>query len=98
MSRKNRFMIERSTRIPARLTAEQTAQLLGCEKHDISVLMNAKLLKPLGAPVANATKYFARVEIERLAEDAKWLSKATRAISDHWQQKNARRSPARAGE
>jgi hypothetical protein len=37
-------------RLPARLTAEQTAWVLGCQPHDVPILMAARLLKPLGHP------------------------------------------------
>ena len=45
-------------RAPLRLTAEQTAWVLNCQPHDIPVLVAARLLKPLGNPLANGTKFF----------------------------------------
>jgi hypothetical protein len=73
-------------RLPARLTAPQTAALLGFQTHDIPVLVKRKLLRPLGKPQANATRYFAARDIERLSSDSAWLSKATQTMSEHWQQ------------
>src|SRR5690242_12830171 len=55
-----------SRRLPARLTAEQAAILLGFAAHEIPMLVTAKLLKPLGKPSQSAVKYFATVDIERL--------------------------------
>ena len=78
-------------RLPARLTAEQTAEILGFQLHDIHVLVAAKLLQPLGSPAANAPKYFATVVIEALAENADWLARATRTLTKHWAEKNSKR-------
>jgi hypothetical protein len=70
----------------------QTAQLLGFSEHDIPVLIRVRLLKPLGNPPPNGHKYFATVELERLAQDPNWLDKATRAVTQHWQVKNRSRT------
>jgi hypothetical protein len=70
--------------IPARLTAEQVAHILGCQKHDIPVLARKHLLKPLGKPTQQAVKYYGAVDIEQKAGDLVWLSKATQALYDHW--------------
>lgn len=77
--------------IPARLDAKQTAQLLGFQEHDVPILVSRELLAPLGKPMDNARKYFARVEIMERADDPAWLGKATKAVSQHWQEKNASR-------
>jgi hypothetical protein len=58
--------------------------LLGFAEHDIPILVKAKLLSPLGKPQANAVKYFARVDVEELALDTKWLTRATAALYEHW--------------
>jgi len=72
-----------------------TAKILGVREHDIATLVRGRLLKPLGNPTANAPKYFATCELLRLANDVAWLDRATRAISQHWKNKNAGRSSAR---
>jgi hypothetical protein len=74
-----------------RIDAKQTAQILGFQEHDIPVVVSEGLLEPLGKPGQNCRKYFARVQIMDLAEDAKWLSKATNVLYEHWQGKNASR-------
>jgi hypothetical protein len=79
-------------RLPARLTVPETAALLGFADHDLPVLMAARLLKPLGNPAANAPKYFAAAEVERLAGDTKWLGAATTAISKYWRRKREART------
>ena len=58
-------------RLPSRLTAEQVAVLLGCQTHDIPVIVRAGLLRPLGNPVQNATKWFATKDLEEKMADEK---------------------------
>ena len=74
-----------------RLNSEDTATLLGFRSHDIPILIRAGLLKPLGRPADSAPKYFARVQVVALAADAKWLAKASEALTENWRNKNARR-------
>lgn len=82
-------------RPPARLTVEQAAWVLGCQAHDVPVLVAAKLLKPLGAPAANASKFFATSELLEATADRSFLAKITNTISRHWQEKNARKKSSR---
>lgn len=76
-------------RLPARLTAEQAAWVINCQPHDIPTLVNARLLKPLGNPTPWGVKYFAATELTELANDRTWLAKATNALNQYWQKKNA---------
>ena len=76
---------------PARLTAEQTAWYLGFGVHEITTLVAAGLLHPLGRPCQNSPKYFATAELDELKADRKWLAKATDAIRLYWHTKNSRR-------
>jgi hypothetical protein len=77
--------------LPARLTAEQAGWVLNCQAHDIPALINARLLKPLGQPAQNSTKYFATADVLEISKDRAWLVKITNAISQHWQHQNARK-------
>lgn len=77
---------------PARLNTAQTAARLGFKPHDIPVLAARGFLKPLGKPMSNSDKYYARARILELENDEEWLSRATAALSQHWQAKNARKS------
>jgi len=79
-------------RIQARQDATRTARLLGFAPNDIPVLIAAKMLRPLGKPVPNSTKYFATCYIEALAQDTDWLDAATQIIYDHWRGKNDRKT------
>jgi len=47
-------------------------------------------LTQLGDPAPNAPKWFAAVEIIRLAYDKDWLHKATKEIAKYWRQKRQR--------
>ena len=77
--------------LPVRLTAEQAGWVLNCQPHDIPALIHARLLKPLGNPSANGTKYFATTDLLETAKDRSWLVKMTTAINQHWQKQNAKR-------
>jgi hypothetical protein len=75
-------------RLPGRLTVAQASLLLGFHSVDLPVLIGKRLLRPLGKPAPNAIKYFARREIERLADDSAWLSRATQTMYEHWHKRN----------
>src|ERR1043165_1449130 len=81
--------------LPARLDVMATSKLLGFAEHDIQILMRAKRLEPLGDPAPNAPKWFAAVEVIRLAADRDWLSRASREVSKYWRQKRERFSKPR---
>jgi hypothetical protein len=78
-------------RLPGRLDAAQAGSVLGFAAHDMPELVRQKVIKPLGRPMPNAVKYFSASEVEELAKDRAWLSKATDAIYGHWQEKNRRK-------
>jgi hypothetical protein len=77
--------------LPGRLDVVTTAKLLGFAEHDIQILMAVGKLTPLGDPAPNAPKWFAAIEIIRLATDRDWLHKATKEVSKYWRHKRERR-------
>jgi hypothetical protein len=77
--------------LPARLTAEQAGWVLNCQPHDIPALISARLLKPLGNPAQNGTKFFATADVLETTKDRAWLVKVTTTINQHWQHQNARK-------
>jgi hypothetical protein len=81
--------------LPARLTAEQAAWVLNCQTHDVSILVAARLLKPLGNPAANGIKFLATAELLEQAKDKAWLVKVTNAVNHHWQKQNVRKKLVR---
>src|SRR6266851_4494133 len=87
-------LLLQSRRLPARLNALQAGVILGFPPFDITVLTTKKMLRPLGKPAQNSTKYFAAREIEKLANDIAWLRKATQVMQAHWTAKNGSRNPS----
>jgi len=83
--------------LPVRLNAEQASWVLNCQPHDIPALIHARLLKPLGNPAANGTKYFATAELLEMAKGYSWLVKMTAAINTHWQKQNGKKSRSENG-
>ena len=77
--------------LPARLDVVETAKLLGFAEHDVQILMASGKLTPLGDPAPNAPKWFAAMEIIRLATDKDWLNRATREVAKYWRHKRERR-------
>ena len=88
MNENQRQFLSLLGRPPFRLTPEQTAWLLNCMEHDIPVLVAARLLKPLGDPAPNGSKYFATAEVLELAQNPSWLSRMTKTVQSHWRRKN----------
>ena len=82
--------------LPARLDAASAAKLLGFAEHDIQVLLRTGKLTPLGDPAPNAPKWFAAIELIRLAADRDWLSRASREVSKYWRHKRERCMKPRA--
>lgn len=85
-------------RLPASLTVAMTAGLLGFKPHEIPILVARGFLQPQGTPRPNSEKFFTRVEIEALANDVKWLSRARAAVNQHWRMKNARKAKGQTHE
>jgi hypothetical protein len=77
--------------LPARLTVEEAAWLLGFSPHDIPILVAAGLLKPFDQPAPNGSRYFAKTILCELKQDANWLSRATKEIMQHWRFKNRKK-------
>ena len=76
---------------PARLTATQAAWYLGFQTHEIPILVAGGMLKPLGHPPRNSTKFFATEVLDQLRRDEKWLARASDTICNHWRERNARK-------
>ena len=83
--------------LPARLTATQTAWFLGFKPEEIPLLVAAGLLKPLGHPPRNSTKFFATETLEQFRRDEKWLARASDAICAYWRASNDRKAASRNG-
>ena len=65
---------------PARFTIEQAAWTLNFQIYEILTLVTLRLLKPIGNPKPNSTKFFIAQDILDLAKDRTWLIRATNAL------------------
>jgi hypothetical protein len=74
--------------LPARLNVEHVAKVLNTTKEGVYVLTSRRLLKPLGNPPPNGTKYYARTYVLRLAEDEAWLARVSDALVKFKWEKN----------
>lgn len=80
-------------RLPARLSRREAAYLLNFrDEESISVLVRAKLLKPLGNPPEGAPMWFATVYILRLSQNEKWLDKATKIVRETVNIRNSKKA------
>ena len=75
---------------PACIGVEQVAVMFGWPEYFLPVLVRAGHLKPLGKPSQNSRKWFATMELQRLAGDRDWLDKAIRIVEKHVQQMNGK--------
>ncbi|MGD0349065.1 MAG: hypothetical protein ABSB84_01955 [Verrucomicrobiota bacterium] len=95
MNKEDKYMFLALPLLPARLNALEAAWYLGFQPHEISILIGADLLKPLGHPSVNTTRFFSAESLTALRNDEKWLGKATDAISTHWRRKNRQKRTGR---
>ena len=80
--------------LPACLTVEEVARLLGFARHAIPVLVRAGLLLPVGNARRNTVKFYHRDSVLARCSDERWLAQAVDAIREHWRTKNQRRQRA----
>ncbi len=66
--------------------------MLGFSPRELSMLVGARMLKPLGRPPTKAPKFFHRVEVELLGGDRAWMAKACETILAYWKTQNDGRS------
>jgi len=78
-------------RLPARLSVEQAAAMLGIHPDGIDHLVDIGLINALGGAPRGVQRLFAAVYIEELGRDVKWLAKATVKIRQFHQQRNIAR-------
>ncbi len=84
--------------LPARLHANQVAELLNCTTDDVAILASAGKLRALGRPRPNAVKLFSTIDLFTLLADREWLDDATKTIGQYWRRKNERRKAALEGD
>ena len=82
-------------RLPARLSVEQAAAILGFHPDGILYLVDIGLIEALGGAPGGVQRLFAAVYIEELGRDIKWLAKATVKIRQFHQTRNSARKKTR---
>lgn len=88
-----------SSQLPARLSVEHVAKMLNTTTEGVYVLTLLHLLKPLGKPPRNGTKYYARDYILRLTRNEAWLARASDALVKYkWQKNHGPKSSTPKGE
>jgi hypothetical protein len=97
MNKEDKYTFLALPLLPARLNALEAAWYLGFQPHEISILVGADMLEPLGHPPANTPKFFATESLAALRDNQKWLEKATDAISTYWRRKNRQKRSGRNG-
>jgi hypothetical protein len=90
MKEEQQRFLSLARQLPARLTVEQAGWVLGCQSHDVPILVSSRMLKPLGNPPLNGIKFFATADILDLVKDRSWLAKMTSIVNQHWHKKNTR--------
>ena len=95
VTKEDKYTFLHLTVLPARLNVSETAWYLGFQPHEISILVGADLLKPLGHPAVNTPKFFSAELLTELRGNEKWLEKATDAISAYWRRKNSQKRAGR---
>jgi hypothetical protein len=68
-------------RLPARLTIEQVAQLLGFQVYEILILVRLGKLKCVSHPGRNSRKFFHCQYVMKLGEDGDFIEKSTKVIA-----------------
>lgn len=68
-------------RLPARLTIEQVATLLGFQVYEILILVRHGKIKTVNHQSRNSRKYFHGQYVLKLAEDADFIEKASKLVA-----------------
>ena len=77
--------------LPGRSSSWQAAALLGFEPQHIPVLVKARLLRTAGHAPPNAPKYFCTQYLLSLANDERWITRASDALVAHWATRNSQK-------
>jgi hypothetical protein len=75
-------------RLPARLTIEQVALLLGFQVYEILILVRLGKIKSVNYQSRNSRKYFHGQYILKLAEDGDFVEKASKSVAKYIRENN----------
>ena len=68
-------------RLPARITIEQVATLLGFQAYEILILVKLGKIESINYQSRNSRKYFHGQHILKLAEDGDFVEKASKLVA-----------------
>jgi hypothetical protein len=74
--------------LPACLTTDMTAKILGLHEDHVRLISGTKFLMPLGEPERNSVKYYATVDVLALRENRDSLHEVVCLIGKHHANKN----------
>ena len=77
-------------RLPARLTIEQVALLLGFQVYEILILVRQGRIKSVNHQSRNSRKYFHGQYILKLAEDFDFIERASKSVAKSVRENNRR--------
>ena len=75
-------------RLPARLTIEQVALLLGFQVYEILILVRQGRIKSVNHQSRNSRKYFHGQYILKLAEDFDFIERASKSVAKSVRENN----------
>jgi hypothetical protein len=76
-------------RLPARITAQMVAWLLGLKAEDLSISAVKKLVPPLNDLGPGIVRYWSAAEVLLIAKDSNKLRLITKAIYLHWKNRSS---------
>lgn len=68
---------------PEHVTANEAAWIINCRPHEVPILVETGLLKPLAPPRPNGITHFAAPELLELVKDETWRARVTNAVNHH---------------
>jgi len=80
-------------RLPARLTIEQVALLLGFQVYEILILVRQGKIKCVNFQSRNSRKFFHGQYILKLAEDGDFVEKASKSVAKSVRENNRKVEP-----
>ena len=84
-------------RYPALIDLQQVCWLLGIKLHQGDILVQKRLLVPVGKRRIRKARLFATAYVLELAGDLEWLAKVKDTVSLYWEKVNANKDQAQQG-
>lgn len=78
-------------RLPARITIDQVASLLGFQVYEVLILIRQGKIKSINHDSPNSRKYFHGQYILRLSEDYDFIEKASKLVAKEVRENNRKR-------